>query len=63
MGTLRKNRRGNPQEVIDKKLKHGEVIGRENEKGITALKWKDKRDVLILSTKHSTEMTTVNKKW
>lgn len=62
VGTLRKNRRGNPQEVISQKLKRGEFIARENRKGITILKWKDKRDVLMLSTKHSAEMTTVNKK-
>lgn len=34
----------------------------ENERGITVLKWKDKRDVLMLSTKHSNEFCTVQKK-
>lgn len=63
VGTLRKNRRGNPAEVVSQKLKRGEVIARENKKGITVLKWKDKRDVLMLSTKHSAEMTTVHKKF
>lgn len=42
------------------KLKRGEVIAREN--GITVLKWKEERDVLMLSTKHSAEMATVQKK-
>lgn len=59
VGTLRKNRRGNPKEVIAKKLKRGEIIARENKRGITVLKWRDKRDVLLLSTKHSDEMTEV----
>jgi len=47
VGTLRKNRRGNPVEVVSQKLKlkRGKVIARENKKGITVLKWKDKRDV------------------
>lgn len=63
MGTLRKNRRGNSIEVVSKKLKRGELIARENKSGITILKWKDKRDVLMLSTKHSAEMTTVHKKF
>ena len=58
VGTLRKNRRGNSAEVVSKKLKRGELIARENKSGITILKWKDKRDLLMLSTKHSAEMTT-----
>jgi len=63
VGTLRKNRRGNSVEVVSKKLKRGELITRKNKSGITILKWKDKRDVLMLSTKHSTEMATVHKKF
>jgi len=63
VGTLRKNRRGNSAEVVSKKLKRGEVIARENISGITMLKWKDKRDVLMLSTKHSGEMITLHKKF
>ena len=62
MGTLRTNRKGNPSEVINTKLKHGEIIAKENNQGITVLKWKDKRDILVLSTKHSSEMTTVKTK-
>lgn len=62
VGTLRKNRRGLPKEVIEAKLKPGESIARENERGICVLKWKDKRDVLMLSTKHSNGFRTVLKK-
>ncbi|XP_047365374.1 uncharacterized protein LOC124955254 [Vespa velutina] len=61
MGTLLQKRRRNSMEVVPKTLKHGKLIARENKSGITILQWKDKRDVLMLSTKHSTEMTTVYK--
>ena len=60
VGTVRKNRRGLLQEVVSAKLKKGEVIAREN-KGMIVLKWKDKRDLLILLTKHTDEMTENNK--
>jgi len=62
IGTLRTNRKGNPSEVINTKLKRGEIIVKENNQGITVLKWKDKRDVLVLSTKHSSEMINVKTK-
>nr|CAH7755186.1 unnamed protein product [Callosobruchus chinensis] len=62
IGTLRSNRRGNPREVIEKKLKKGEVFGLENERGICILKWKDKRDVLLWSTKHSTETVEIQRR-
>lgn len=61
LGTLRKNRKGNPKKVIEKKLKKGEMTAKENEDGVTILKWKDKRDVLMLSTKHTDEMVTITK--
>lgn len=59
VGTLRSNRRGNPLQVVSQKLKQGEIIAKENKKGITILKWNDKRDILLLSTKHSSEMVNV----
>nr|CAH7732308.1 unnamed protein product [Callosobruchus chinensis] len=62
LGTLRNNRKGNPPEVIQNKLKKGEVIARENERGICVLKWRDKRDVLVLSTCHSDEMVHVQRR-
>lgn len=34
-------------------LKKGEFRAKENEDGMTCMKWKDKRDVYLLSTKHS----------
>jgi hypothetical protein len=50
IGTLRGDRKGNPTEVVKKKLKKGEIAAQENERGICILKWRDKRDVLVLST-------------
>ncbi|CAF4947421.1 unnamed protein product [Pieris macdunnoughi] len=62
IGTLRKNRRGLPKAVIDSKLQKGETMAMENEDGITVLKWKDKRDVFMLSTKHSDKFAVAVKK-
>ena len=62
IGTIRSNRRKISKEVVQKKLQRGEIFAKENENGITLMKWKDKRDVLLLSTKHSVETTIVRKK-
>lgn len=42
--------------LLAKQLQCGELIGREHLEGLTLLKWKDKRDFIGLSTKHSTEV-------
>ena len=62
IGTLRSNRKGLPKQVTSCKLKKGEVSAMENGSGIVALKWHDKRDVLILSTKHDDTMSQTGKK-
>lgn len=60
-GTLRSNRKGNPKEVTAKKLKRGEHIWRRN-KHVYVSKWKDKRDVLCITTKnHPKIVSTTNK--
>ena len=63
--TLRQDRKGNPKEVIyqnliitKKKLKQGEVIWRRNE-SVAVCKWRDRRDVLMISNKHNVEMAEV----
>lgn len=56
VGTLRSNRKRNPKRVIEKKLKKGETVAAEHNSGIVVQKWKDKREVLTLSTKHTSEM-------
>lgn len=61
VGTLRKNRKYLPKEVVSAKLKKGEIIGRENEDGIVVSKWKDKRDVLMLSTYHNLDVVNTGK--
>ncbi|KAB0790392.1 hypothetical protein PPYR_15240, partial [Photinus pyralis] len=62
LGTLRANRRGNPKDVVTKKLKPGEIIAKENNRGICIMKWKDRRDVLMLSTKHTNTTTTIKRR-
>lgn len=59
VGTLRSNRKGNPKAVITKKLKRNDIIAQENARGITVMKWRDKRDVLVLTTKHTDQMEEV----
>lgn len=62
IGTMRSNRRGIPKDLVAKKLKRNEYIAKESLDGLTVLKWKDKRDVLLLSTKHSDETVVVRKR-
>jgi hypothetical protein len=62
VGTLRKNRKNNPREVIDAKLKRGQHISRQSNVGCVVTKWKDKRDVLMLSTKHDNSTITVRRR-
>lgn len=61
VGTLRKNRKFNPKNVIDKKLRKGEVVAQKNDKNVVVLKWKDRREVLMLSTKHVDDLVTTVK--
>lgn len=57
-GTLRSNRKGNPRDVVNRKLKKGECIWQQNGP-VTVCKWKDKRDVLSISNMHAVEMVEV----
>ncbi|VDL71409.1 unnamed protein product [Nippostrongylus brasiliensis] len=41
-----------PQIIRDIKLQRGEVVNKQNLKGVLVLKWKDKKDILMMSTKH-----------
>ncbi|KAJ8933503.1 hypothetical protein NQ314_013968 [Rhamnusium bicolor] len=54
-GTLNFKRRHNPKDVLTKKLKKGESIARYSD-DIMVAKWKNKRDVLYISTEHRNEM-------
>lgn len=62
LGTLKSNRKNNPTDVTKAKLEKGETIARESDTGIVVQKWRDKRDVLILSTKHTDEMETIQRR-
>ncbi len=53
IGTLRRNRTASGNEFLRRKLKRGEVYGLQNEEGIKLIMWKDKKDVLMISTKPS----------
>ena len=57
IGTVRANRKNMPKDFLKTKLKTGEYEMRSCN-GLLAIKWKDKRDVFILSTKHTTVAMT-----
>lgn len=62
IGTVRCNRKNMPKDLATIKLKKSEAISRSC-KGILAAKWKDKKDIYLLSTKHKKiEMMEVEKK-
>ncbi|CAH1998921.1 unnamed protein product [Acanthoscelides obtectus] len=61
VGTIRKTRKGLPKEVINAKLKKGEIISLENQAGITISNWRDKRNMYILSTEHGNDMQEVSR--
>ena len=58
-GTLRADRKRKPKQVISAKLKKGEMkwlsLG-----DVTVAKWKDKRDVRVISNAHTPEMVAVS---
>lgn len=62
VGTIRKNRKHLPKDVVNAKLKRGQFVAKESDEGITVMKRKDKRDVFLLSTKHSVRLQNVRKR-
>ncbi|XP_050312885.1 piggyBac transposable element-derived protein 4-like [Anthonomus grandis grandis] len=58
-GTLRSNRKGNPQEIIKKKLKKGELVVQHNSQGICVVKWKDRREILAISSQYGGQLEKV----
>lgn len=61
VGTLRSNRKLNPEEVTKTKLRKGEIIARESQ-GVVVLKWQDKRDLLCLSTCHTADTVKIKRR-
>lgn len=58
-GTLRANRKGNPAEVVNKKLKKGQLVAQFNTDGICVIKWKDRREILAISSEFNGQMEEV----
>lgn len=61
VGTLRANRKKLPTKVIKTKLQRGGYIW-QRRGNILVLKWKDKRDVLAISTKHKANIKKITNK-
>jgi len=61
VGTIKLYRKNVPKEVKDKKLEKGEIITRHSGP-VAILKWRDKRNVTIVSTYHSADTQTVSNK-
>ena len=59
-GTLRSNCAGSEHGVVQEKLKRGEMYGLQSSNGMKLIKWKDRRDVLMISTKPSRSATLVD---
>ena len=57
IGTLRSNRAASGKEFLQKKLRRGEAYGLQNKEGIKLILWKDKKDVLMISTRSSHSAT------
>lgn len=60
-GILNMNRKNNPKEVISTKLKKGDVKSLHRN-GITVAKWKDRSDVLFITSEHSSELVDITNK-
>ena len=61
LGTARKDRRGIPPVIRNASLRRGEVRSSRDD-GILALKWRDKRDVTMLSAYHNDSMVTKSRR-
>lgn len=61
LGTIRKHRVGLPGDIVNYNLHKGQIVSKQNDY-ITVLKWKDQRDVCMLSTCHDDKMEVCGKK-
>jgi hypothetical protein len=57
---LRSNRAGSGNEVVQRKLKRSELYGLQNKDGIKLIKWKDKRETLMIYKKPSHSATMLD---
>ncbi|EYB97365.1 hypothetical protein Y032_0141g2228 [Ancylostoma ceylanicum] len=58
VGPVRRNSRGLPLVVAERKLKRGEHITQQKENGVTVLKYRGTKNVLMLSTMHDNSVNT-----
>ena len=61
VGTLKLNRKDVPKEVKDKKLEKGEIMARLSGP-VTVLKWRDRRNITMVSVYHSADTQRVSNK-
>jgi len=61
VGTLKLNRKNIPKEVKGKTLEKGEIIARRSGP-VKVLKWRDKRNVTVVSTYHNADTHRVSNK-
>lgn len=62
-GTLRSNRKELPKNLLKQNISKGEMLCFENDDGIVITKWKDQRDVLMISTVHNIDFVEVQSKY
>jgi hypothetical protein len=62
IGTLRSNRKSNPKEVINYKLQKGKCFSLSSDSNVMVMKWKDKRDIYMCSTKITNRMVDIVKR-
>ena len=60
-GTVRLNRKFMPKDLAKEKIKKGEIAYRSCDEGRLALVWKDKKDIIMLTTMHNASMTNTGK--
>ena len=60
-GTIRTNRKGIPQKLVTQKLRRGETTSLRNQE-LLAVKWRDRRDVHMLTTIHNDTYVEVPKR-
>lgn len=62
IGTLRSNRKLNPKEGRNYKLQKGQCFSLRSDSNVMVMKWKDKRDIYMCSTKTTNGMVDVVKR-
>ncbi|KJH43099.1 hypothetical protein DICVIV_10901 [Dictyocaulus viviparus] len=62
IGMCKRNTKGLPKRIINQNLKAGETIAYQNKNGVMVLKWKDKEDIIMISTIHDAAISTNSSK-